>query len=430
MDKEAHYITPDQLRIGLYIHLDLGWMDHPFTFSNFKIKNEEQLTQVRALKLGKVRYDPYRSDGEPLSSAGQTPAAPAPVPITVMENAGAQEPTKPDLQQQRLHALHQSMHECEQVFSETAIEAKRLEREIRKNPSKTLREAGTLVDGMVESLLTESDIALHAMQQRPGVQEQYVHSLNVAVLSLILAKSLDMSSEEAKNLGMGCLFHDVGKSEIPDRVLLKTESLTKAEIALIQQHVDFGAKFAKGSGMPDAVIRIILQHHECCDGSGYPEKLKTEQIDPLVRIVSVANTYDNLCNPVNIADAMTPYEALAHMFARLRGKFDADILKLLIKNLGVYPPGSVVQLSDNSYGLVASVNPSKPLRPHVLLYAPEVPRERPLLINLGDDPALSISRCLRQAQLHKDVRTYLAPGKRLCYFFQQEHMDEEPTHTQ
>jgi putative nucleotidyltransferase with HDIG domain len=427
MDKEAHYISPDQLRVGLYIHLDLGWMDHPFTFSNFKIKTEEQLAQIRTLKLEKLRYDPYRSDGEPLAlSADKADEAPAiAAPVSAEMQIALEQATR-NFHQQRLHALHEAMHECERAFNATAGEAKRIEREIHQNPQKSLHDAQVLVGSMVDSLLAEGDIALHSMQNNPGAVDQYLHPLNVTVLALILAKSLDMTDEEASCLGLGCLFHDIGKSQIPDRVLLKTEPLTRAESMLIQQHPEFGVQFARESGMPDAVIRIIQQHHECSDGSGYPAGLRQDQIDPLVRIVSVANVYDNLCNPANAMDAMTPYEALAHMFARMRSKFDADILKQLIKNLGVYPPGSLVQLSDNSYGLVASVNPSKPLRPHVLLYAPDVPREKPLLLNLGDDPALSISRCLRQAQLPKDVLHYLSPGKRLCYFFQKEHLDEEP----
>jgi len=465
----------------MYIHLDLSWMDHPFTFSNFKIKTEEQLAQVRALGLKQIRYDPLRSDQppSPLPAAGATvsaavagttaagtveaagaavagtgvagtdvagaaepadavpttsataaePAASATpasseTPATPGETTSASAPTDAQaveaFHQQRLSALHDAIHQCEQKFAQATNEARRIERELMKNPPKTLEAAQVLVDDMVDSVLSESDIALHAMQPKAGANDNYAHSLNVAVLSLILAKSIDMTAEDARTLGLGGLLHDIGKSEIPDRVTLKPDPLTRAETALLQQHSEFGARFAREKKLPEPVCRILLQHHESSDGSGYPGHLKQDQIDPLARIVSVVNTYDNLCNPVNPAEAMTPYEALAHMFARMRQKFDADLLKLLIKTLGVYPPGSIVELSDGRFGLVASVNPSKPMRPYVVIYAPEVPREQPLIINLGDAAGLSISRCIRPGHMPKEVLAYLSPGKRLCYFFHPE----------
>ncbi len=420
MDK-PHYIKPEQLCIGLYVHLDLGWMDHPFTFNNFKIKDEGQIAEIRKLRLPQVRYDPLRSDGEPL------PVVVASLPETVAETLEASSTSpaesadeKATLQQHRLQQLQQAIQECEKSFVQTASTVRLIEKDILNAPSRALHQAGELVGSMVESLLTEGEVVLHAMQPKPGATEQYTHALNVTVLTLVLAKSLDISEEEANFLGMGAMFHDVGKAQIPDRITRKTDALSKAEISLIQQHSGMGAKYASDIGMPPRVVRIIQQHHEYMDGSGYPDRLKGDQIDRLTRVVGVANLYDNLCNPMSLAQAMTPYEALSNMFAHQRGKCDPDILKLLIKSLGVYPPGSLVRLSDNSYGIVLSVNPSKPLRPYVLLHAPDVPRHTPLLIDLGMETGLSVTHCLRANQLPNEVLEYLDPAKRINYFFTRE----------
>lgn len=429
---EAHYITPDQLRIGLYIHLELSWMDHPFPFSNFKIKNEAQIAQIKALGLKRLRYDPQRSDCEPAALPVSTTTSTA-SDATPDEPANASIPLPPQqpgahlaqFRASRLQALHASVHECEQQFLQASSTVKRLEREILERPPKALGEARVFIDHIVESMLTEGDIALHAMQPTLGNTEQYVHPLNVMILALILAKNLDLSAEDTKQLALGCLFHDIGKAEVPDRVLMKmkVEPLTRAEIALLQQHAELGAKFAREHEIDGEAVRVIEEHHEHADGTGYPRHLKGESISPLARIAALVNAYDNLCNPPDPNRAMTPYEALSHIFSRQRAKFDHTVLKMMIKCLGVYPPGSIVQLSDNRYGLVASVNPTKPLRPYVLLYAPEVPREEGLLINLGDMPGVTIARCLRQEQLPRDVLAYLAPGRRICYFFRH---DVEP----
>lgn len=420
----AHVISPDQLRVGLYIHLDLGWMDHPFTFSNFKIRSEDQIAQIKALGLKQLRYDPLRSDCEP--------SAPAPV-VAVADKPAANITTPPpandevivdtasaDFETRRLNELRKAVNECENKFIEAASTVTRIEREIHITPPKSMAEAHKLVDSMVESLLTESDVVLHAMNDRRGMAEQYSHALNVTVLSLILAKSLDMTEQEVKHLAMAALFHDIGKSQIPDRITRKTDPLTKSELALMQEHPGFGAKFAENFKLDPRVGIIIAQHHECVDGSGYPKQLKGEQIDRLARIMAIVNTYDNLCNPMVITTAMTPYEALANMFSRQRTKLDASILKLLIKSLGVYPPGSIVRLSSGDHGMVISVNPSKPLRPCVMLHLPDIPAKTPMLIDLGEEASLSITQCLRPAQLPKEALEYLRPGKHISYFFDKE----------
>lgn len=435
----VNYITPDQLRVGLYVHLDLGWMDHPFTFSNFKIRNESQIDQIRKLGLKQLRYDPLRSDCEP------APPAPVTVPVigsgsmadlareALAENAPAASPeseppqassetaaSHEEFETQRLQALRDAVHECENKFLQAADTVVRIEREIQVNPTRSMSDAHALVDNMVESLLTESDVVLHAMNDRRGLTEQYSHALNTTVLSMIMAKSLDMTEEEVRLLAMAALFHDIGKLQIPDRVKLKTDPLTKPELALMQQHPQFGAEFARNFNLPERIGRIILQHHECVDGSGYPNRLKCEEIDRLARILAIVNIYDNLCNPLDLSTAMTPYEALANMFSRQRAKLDPSILKLLIKSLGVYPPGSIVRLSSGDHGMVISVNPSKPLRPCVMLHLPHIPSKSPMLIDLGEEASLSITQCLRPQQLPKEALDYLSPGKHISYFFDKE----------
>ena len=128
------------------------------------------------------------------------------------------------------------------------------------------------------------------------------------------------------------------------------------------------------------------------------------------------NGYDNLCNPNNIALAKTPYEALAHMYANQRSKLDEALLKRLIKSLGIYPPGSIVQLSTGIHAIVISVNPNKPLRPFVMLHSPLASRHEPLILDLRNEPSINISVCLRPSQLSPDILNYLNPRKRISYF--------------
>lgn len=401
MKMKSHYIHPDQLCVGLYIHLDLGWMGHPFTFSNFKIKDEGQIEKIRALKLKQLRYDPLRSDCEPLLPP-TVPAAWAPMKVAVPSASPAL-----DLQKRsnRLKQLNDIILSCERKFVVDAHRVRAVTRNLSAHPASAREEAELLVNQMVKSALTESDVVLHAVGSNHSQQENYVHSLNVAVLALMLAKALDMSDEDARELGLAAIFHDIGKAESP---------LNKS---FIDMHCELGSRLALQSGMSERIARIILQHHEYVDGSGYPKHLKEAQIDPLARLLVIVNDYENLCNPANPADVMTPYEALSHMYVTQPQKFDSTILRLLIKSLGVYPPGSIVQLSNGVYGIVMTVNPQKPLLPFVMIHEPKVSRETPVVIDLSEEVGLSIKKCLRPLQLPQDAFEYLRPRKRICYYF-------------
>ena len=274
-----------------------------------------------------------------------------------------------------------------------------------------------MVGRMVDSLMTDKDIAIHLMNDRAGGEEVYFHSLNVAVLSLMLAKELGLSAEDIRTLGIAALFHDVGKAEIPDRILLKTEPLNRAEQTLYEQHCQWSIDAARKASLADETLTIIGQHHECCDGSGYPGKLKLKDIHPLARILALVNHFDSLCNRAITADSYTPHEALALIFAQQRNKFDPLPLNTFIRCMGVYPPGSIVMLSNEAYGLVVSVNSSRPLKPQVLVHVPGSPPEDAPIIDLEEEPDLNISKSLKSAQLPREVLESLNPRKHLTYFF-------------
>lgn len=415
MSADTLYITPEQLCIGLYIHLDRGWMEHSFTFSSFKIKDQAQIDAIRALNLPRLRYDPARSASRPLAVTAQ-PAAAAPVspPAPSAEELAAQQAKQARIEQ--LKALRKNLAEVDKQFQQASKTVKNISRTLRSQPQETLRQAEELVAQMVSAMLGENTVLMHALNGQAG-EDAYFHSLNVTVLSIMLARILNFSRADSLQLGLGALFHDIGKLDIPSKILLKSEALNKAEQSFLQLHCEYGIKLSKPMQLSDAAQRIIREHHEFCDGSGYPRQLRLEQLSPLSRVVCIANQYDNLCNPLNLADALTPHEALSKMFAQQRTRFDAVALKAFIRCLGVYPPGCIVQLSNEMIGLVLAVNPNKPLRPTVIVHDPDVPKEEAIILDLERDTELNISKSLRPGQLPREIYNYLSPRQHVTYYF-------------
>lgn len=419
MADQNYWITAEQLRVGVYVHLDLGWMDHPFSFNNFKIKSEDQIRTIRGLGLKKLRWDPAKSDAKPMpaapagaaDAAASSPPPPAEAPLEKASLAAKQQ------RAERLRAHREQLAKVQQAFVAAAATVRSINRGIFSQPQQTIEQSQQLVRAMVDTFLAAPEIAIQVMGDKPGSEEAYFHTLNVSVLAMMLGRELGLGAGEMNLLGVGCLFHDIGLSEVPGKILLKTEALTRAEREFREQHCRYGVDIAQRVGLAPAVQNIIMQHHEFQDGSGYPKGLKGEAVDLLSRVVVIANHYDNLCNPVNLAAALTPHEALSLMFAQQRAKFDPKILQIFIRCLGVFPPGTVVRLSNDVVGLVISINAARPLKPDVIIYDAKVPRHEAIIVDLDAEPDVSISQAIRPSQLPRAIFDYLSPKKRISYYF-------------
>ncbi|MDD0842908.1 HD-GYP domain-containing protein [Pseudomonas sp. Gutcm_11s] len=403
-------ISPEQLCVGLYVHLDLSWWEHNFAFSSFKIKDDNQLQALLELGLAQLRYEPARSDCEPLAVATEPTQAPA------------EQPARPDPEEQarqsraaKLSALRKRLAEVDRTFVQASQRVKALNLTLRNQPEEALKAAGEVVRELVDALLGEDGAALHSINGK-AADDAYVHPLNVTVLALMLGRQLGYDSEACHSIGLGALLHDVGKLEVPSKVLLKAEPLTRPEQQLLQMHVDFGVRRGHELMLDDEVLRVIQEHHEYCDGSGYPKGLREAAIGRLSRVVSIANSFDNLCNPLNPRDALSPHEALALMFKQQRERFDDVALKAFIRCMGIYPPGSLVQLEDERYALVLAMHPSLPLKPTLILYEPSIPKTEALILDLEQEPTLAIARSLRPAQLPPEAMEYLNPRQQLSYY--------------
>ena len=423
-DQTAYFATPEQLRIGLYVFIDLPWFQHPFTLNSFKITTAQQVEQLKALGEARIRFDPERSDAvTEQPPATNVAAAAPPTPATLQEATGEMSPrdlamAEKNARIDRLAAQRKAVANMEKAFTKATTVMRGLNKNLMSRPKETLQEMGGMVDQMVSVFLENPEVTLQVLSEKAGSEEIYYHGLNVSVLCLMLAKELHLKPEQARLLGTGALLHDIGLTDIPDRVLRKPPSdYTNAERELRALHVEYGLTIGKRLGLPPEVLAIIGQHHELADGTGYPKHAKLDQIAPLARIVALVNFYDNLCNPLETEKAMTPHEALSFMFAQRRTKFDATVLQVLVRSLGVYPPGSIVKLSNDAVAMVVSVNPKKSLRPWVLLYDPLVPKDEAIMLNLEMETELNIRHAIRPALLHPMAYAYLCPRKRVTYFF-------------
>jgi putative nucleotidyltransferase with HDIG domain len=310
-----------------------------------------------------------------------------------------------------------SLDRCEHQFSEATRQLRGVLQNAKANPAQARQVAQAQVDAMVGQVASMGEVAIRLLSEKAG-QETTFHAMNVSVLSILLGRALKFDAVQLAHLGLGALLHDIGKLELPDRLRWRDDQAPAVERRLFQGHAAHGVTLGKKMALPSDVLDVIAQHHEHADGTGYPSGLKGEQIKPLARVVGLVNQYDNLCNPGNPAQSLTPHDALALIFARQRDAFDATVLAAFIRMMGVYPPGSVLQLNDERYAIVVSVNSDRPLKPRILIHEPDVPADEALVFDLEQHPDVGIQRAIKPLQLPRAVFDYLSPRKRMCYFFE------------
>jgi len=414
-DSQTLLIEVSRLRVGMHIHLDLGWMDHPFSLSSFKISSLEQIDTIRSLGLDRIRYSPDKSEPE----ASTPPPAPSCAghakPIEAATDTA--ELAAKNQRRQLLASQRASLQICERQFAQATQTYKQVMETVYAQPGVSREQSETLIKGFVGEILGEQDACIRLLSEKAG-EKTSLHSVNVTVISLLLGKASGLGEQDLFDLGMGALLHDIGKIDLPDRLRWQDEHFVAAERQIYQEHVAHGVDLARKMHLSRGAILAIGQHHEYADGSGYPRHINAEQMSLSARIVSLVNYYDNMCNPGNPALAVTPHEALAFMFAQKKPLFHNATLSLFVRMMGVYPPGSVVQLTDERFALVVSVNSARPLKPSVLVHDPHVPREEALVIDLENEPEVGIRRSLKPLQLPKAAFDYLSPRKRMCYFFE------------
>ncbi|HWH81818.1 MAG TPA: HD domain-containing phosphohydrolase [Burkholderiaceae bacterium] len=449
-------IAVDDLRVGMFVHLDMSWMSHPFPVGSFKIANPEQVATIRSLGVQSVRWIPTQSDTlPPTEPTGWTrpatldPATAPSRPVPLDEAAGAvsgtaaatahtpqeaasaataalraatlrtdpPEAVMRHAHRQRLAAQRAALQLCERQFTEAAHDCAQLTGLADSKPVEARERAEKLSKALVDKMLGERDLCIRLLTDAAG-DKAATHALNVTVISLLMGRTFGLTEPDMQDLGVGAMLHDIGKTHLPDRVRHREDHFSGAELRFYEEHVAHGVSQARKMGLSPGATLVIAQHHELADGSGFPLHLNTDRMTPAARIVALVNRYDNLCNPNVAARALTPHESLSLLFAQARSKFDTAILAAFIRMMGVYPAGSTVQLTDDRYAMVVGVNSSRPLKPRVLVHEPKVPRDEALIVDLESSGGLGIRRSIRPAQLPAPSLSYLAPRPRVAYFFE------------
>jgi putative nucleotidyltransferase with HDIG domain len=416
-------IDTRHLAFGMHVvELDRPWTGTRFIYREFVIETKEVLDELRRVSA----YVYIETDPKLRPTLTQRPSGPVLAAKTESANEHTDGPVDRVLVASSRH-IETRWHPDKTGLEEELHDADRIEYRAREmlydtlddvKLGKSIRVSGVreVVTEMAESIIRNPDAMVVLSQLKEADEYTALHSLRVCILALTFGRHLDFSREELNLLGVGALLHDVGKMRVPSEVLNKPGRLTDVEFNLMKSHVPEGVKIlANAEGISDASIQVAAQHHERYAGGGYANGVAGDRIGTFGLISGIVDCYDAITSDRVYHAGMSPYEALTKMYSWRNTDFHPGLIEQFIQCMGIYPVGSLVELSDGSVGVVINVNRRRRLRPRVALALK--PNKKPYrlakIVNLTDleeqkgDSAPSIVKVLQPGEYGINPVEYL-----------------------
>ncbi len=407
------------------IWLHCAWYKHPFTKNRFQLSSAKQIATIRTLNLNTVYYHPasYRPPPESEPEPDVCPGASylhglGTIPSEWVDTSDNHIPRE-EVSSSRVRS---DFRQANHAYRDTLRKSSDCLRQICGGQEAGSSSAGALVQNLVDQIIKrETSVALADVLHLNVLERaQAAHGLHGCILSLLVGKELDLEPQELRTLGMAALLHDVGEQRLPSQVRLKTEALTRPERSLLELHPLYGKEMLDQLlHIPNGVSDIVAQHHECNDGTGYPRRLTDEQILPLAKIIRVVDEYQYLTNPREAHHRLHPNQALAELYVKRQQQLSVKVIIALVRVISVYPPGTLLELSDSSIGIVLHTNARERLRPVVMAYEERGSALEAHLVDLNERRDISIMRVIAPAEVPPHLVDRITPAQALASLLEQ-----------
>ena len=393
--------------------------------NSFVIADEDQARQIAAMNLSDLYCEVTLCKVPPLPETPDAPLVVDEAQIAERARLAAQALAQMAEKVERTKAMGELRARLDTAQKQFVGASKAVGGALKsfdQNPRECIEQVTQVSAESASSLLSDPDCAIVLIAEKGHDDGPAAHALSVMTLALLLGKQARLPAPAMRTLGVGALLHDIGKRAVSQSILRNTER-NRHEEAVYASHCRLGYESVRSLGSVSLpVCEAILHHHERFDGTGFPDGLKGNAIHIAARVVAIADHFDKLTNPIDCRHALAPSEALAIMWTKEKNAYDPVLLQLFIRAMGVYPPGSIVQLSDGRVGAVVTSAPTdSPLSPQVLIYEPEVPRRQAIILNLVKECSIQIERPLRLQERPADELDYLLPRRKMNWFHTPSH---------
>lgn len=418
-DEGYEPISIDRLAVGMEIWLDCPWHKHPFPKNRFQLSSAKQIAIIRELNLSSVHCHPdsYSRNLKPQPQPDLRLDSPCPDGLERLlsewvEPGGEKTPH----QEVSPSTVRSDLRQASHAYRDTLRKSADCLRQICAGQEAGSSSASALVQNIVNQIMKgETSVALADVLHLNVLERaQAAHALNCCILSLLVGQELDLEPQDLRALGMAALLHDLGEQRLPSQIRLKTEALTRAEKSLFELHPLYGKEMLDQLlRIPRGVADIVAQHHEYINGTGYPRRLTDEQILPVAKIVRVVDEYQYLTSPREAHLRLHPNQALAELYVKRQLQLPVKVITALVRVVSVYPPGTVLELTDGSIGIVLYTHAREPLRPVVMRYDEQGSGVETRVVDLNVEREISIRRGMASTDVPPHLADRITPVEAL-----------------
>ncbi len=346
---KAIKVSITELSIGMYVcHLDRDWIETPFIFQGFIIETIEDINTLEEY----CQYVWVESVDKNSASLDRL----------VILNSTSDQPSYAEKK-----TLPKDYQKANRIFHQSRKITSTLLDNVRLSGVVDLKAAKATVENCLSGILSNASAMLWMSKIRDQDHYTAEHSLNVCVLAITFGRQLGMNKDELFNLGLCGLLHDVGKMKVPLEILNKPGPLTAEEWKVMKGHSIFGRNLLMKSKDLSQTVDTAYSHHERIDGKGYPRGVKGDKVSRVAKIVAIVDAFDAMTAKRCYSNGITPSAAVKNIFKDKGTHFDERLSLQFIKTIGLYPPGTIVELVNCSLAIVLESHHRYRHLPKVLL---------------------------------------------------------------
>ncbi|GGP26225.1 HD-GYP domain-containing protein [Silvimonas amylolytica] len=355
-------ISIDQLTTGMYIHdLNLAWFDHPFVRNQFMLETLEDLAQIRATGLKELYIDASR--GRDVAEAPTLEEVQASTEATLLE--ALSKPAEPE-PEPRVATLRDEALRAASIHKQADKAVRKVMQDVRLGRMVEIAEVEDVVDAIAGTIERNASAMLGILCIKNKNEYTFLHSVAVGTLMIAFAKSMGLDAETVRSAGVAGLLHDTGKMCVPDEILNKPGRLTEDEFNVMKSHPLEGWEVLRQLDDVDPIaLEVTLHHHERLDGTGYPHKLKGDQISQITRMASIVDVYDAITSDRVYHKGQPAAQVLRKLWEWSPNHFDPQLVQHFIRTVGIYPVGSLVRLHSGRLAVVMEASMDTPLLPRL-----------------------------------------------------------------
>jgi HD-GYP domain-containing protein (c-di-GMP phosphodiesterase class II) len=358
-------IGVEHLRIGMHIHELCGsWMEHPFWRTKFIVTDPKDIRDIIDSGIKEVWIDVEKGVDAPAAESKESVEAKVDEALMHAAITGTPQQAAPP----RI-AMAEEVKRAAKICANAKGAVVSMFHEVRMGKAISGEAAGELVDEISSSVMRNPGALISLARLKTADDYTYMHSVAVCALMVALARTLNLDDKQTRDAGMSGLLHDLGKAMMPMEVLNKPGKLTDEEFAIIKSHPVEGHRLLVEGGTVSGVpLDVCLHHHEKIDGSGYPHRLKDENISMFAKMGAVCDVYDAITSNRPYKAGWDPAESIRKMTEWCTGHFDTRIFQAFVKSIGIYPVGSLVRLSSGRLAVVTEQSDDSLLTPSIKVF--------------------------------------------------------------